>query len=154
MTHSDIAIEQNKTVKLTPKQLEIHKGLKSIGEEIAAFYLDGIKVFNSSELEIKSYLLAHIAREIEGGLRDILVVREKKEEPKCQNCNQIIKRDENNHIAEICIALNVDESNPLAKKWHEVARKFHKFAHRHGAWKEPRDPSEVEKLWNEFENIL
>ena len=154
MTHSDIAIEQNKTVKLTPKQLEIHKGLKSIGEEIAAFYLDGIKIFNSNELETKSYLLAHTAREIEGGLRDILVVREKKEEPKCQNCNQIIKRDENKHITEICIALNVDENNPLAKTWHEVARKFHKFAHRHGVWKEPRDTSEAEKLWSEFEDIL
>ena len=54
------------------RQIEIYKGLKTIGNEIAAFYSDGIKVANSDH-DVKAYLLAHIAREIEGGLKDVLI---------------------------------------------------------------------------------
>ena len=46
---------------LDKKHLETYKGLKSIGPEIAGFFLDGIEIFKENNLETKSYLLAHIA---------------------------------------------------------------------------------------------
>lgn len=58
------------------------------------------------------------------------------------------------HIGSICHALGVDKDHPLAKKWHKVAEDFHKYAHRHGGWKTPREAEEVITLWNEFEKIL
>lgn len=67
---------------MTDRQLEIHKGLKAIGPEIAQFYLDGIQLIDSS-LGTKSNLLAHILREIDGGLRDIFEQKQlKKRVPK------------------------------------------------------------------------
>ena len=57
---------------LSPQQREIRRNLEAIGPEIAAYYLDGIKILHSTALETAASLLAHIAREIDGGLRDIL----------------------------------------------------------------------------------
>ena len=56
---------------LSPQQREIRRNLEAIGPEIAAYYLDGIKILHSTDLETAASLLAHIAREIDGGLRDI-----------------------------------------------------------------------------------
>ena len=148
-SEKEIMITQNNDLNsLDPKQLEIYKGLKTIGPEISAFFHDGIKILNSNNLETKSYLLAHIAREIEGGLRDILSPKEKEKAEKKK------LGDESGHIASIAIALGVDTNNTFVKKWHEIARKFHEYVHRHGAMKAPRKRSEFENLWKEFENVL
>ena len=56
--------------ELNARQREIYQNLKNVGPEIAAYYLDGIRILQH-QLETPS-LLAHIAREIDGGLRDIL----------------------------------------------------------------------------------
>lgn len=151
---SEEKIELNKKIKLSPRQQQIYNGLKNIGGEIAAFYFDGIGIFTSENLKTKSYLLAHTAREIEGGLRDILVLSGKTEQPRCEKCNQIIRDEENNHVTKICMALDINDAHPLAIKWHKVAKEFHKYAHRRGAWKEPRNVTEFHELWNEFEEVL
>ena len=70
---------QNRDPELSPRQSEIYRNLEAIGPEIAAFYLSGVKVLQSDDLETSSYLLAHIAREIEGGLRDVLSEKRKEE---------------------------------------------------------------------------
>lgn len=132
---------------LDPRQLEIHKGLRSIGPEISAFYLDAVRIFNSDNLQTKSYLLAHSAREIEAGLRDVLT-REGEETEKADVSKKY------KHLTSIAVALGVDSNDPLVKKWFKVARIFHKYAHRHGVWKEPRKKSDFESLWKEFEDIL
>ena len=139
-------------LQLSPNQQDIYNGLRNIGEEIATFYLDGIQIIKDRTLKTKSYLLAHILREIEGGLRDILVVSEASPE-KCPQCNRI-QTDEKGHIDRICFALGVSKDNPLAQRWHKVAKDFHKYAHRSGAWRSPREVEKVIALWNEFEIIL
>ena len=151
MHHENTMKNTDNSVVLTAKQIDIYNGLKSIGEEIAAFFLDGIKILNNNDLETKSYLLAHIAREIEGGLRDILVGREQSVK-KCKECGQPIERV--SHIDFICNALGVNREDLFAKRWHKIAKEFHKYAHRHGPWKTPREKSEFENLWNDFEEIL
>ena len=57
---------------MTDTQKNIYDGLKSIGEEISSFYNDALNIIDKDDLVSQSYLLAHIAREIDGGLRDIL----------------------------------------------------------------------------------
>jgi len=64
--------------KLEPYQIDIYKGLKALREYIADFYLDGVRIFNSHDIITKSNLLAHCAREIDGGLRDILSPKKEK----------------------------------------------------------------------------
>ncbi len=123
-------------VLLDEYQLRILKGLKEIGEEIAALYEDGIKIFKSN-LKSKPYLLAHIAREIEGGIRDVFVLNKEK--------------SKSSHIDGICEVLGVDKNNEFVKEWHEIANKFHKYAHRHGPWKNPREEDAFNDLWEQFE---
>ena len=148
---------QNRDLELSPRQSEIYRNLEAIGPEIAAFYLSGVKVLNDNDLETASYLLAHIAREIEGGLRDVL--SQKQEKQRIQK--QIKKADMGNlsdrigHIASILAALGIDDlGDPLAKKWISVATQFHEFAHRHGAWEAPRAKEIFVPLWHEFEEVL
>jgi hypothetical protein len=133
--------------RLSPQQLEIYTGLRNIGEEIAELYYDGCKIIQDSLLRAKSYHLGNILREIDGGLRDILVEKSREKRPTSQ-------RTIGGHIDSICRALGVDEDDPFAEEWHTVAEQFHEYAHRHGAWKNARDAQEVILLWKRFEKIL
>ena len=170
---------QNRSLELSARQAEIYRNLEAIGTEIAAFYLSGVKVLQNDDLETSSYLLAHIAREIEGGLRDILS-KKKKEELKfiietpdgnksiyekgkegsfqlavtvpgnvTVTYNQIGK-----HKPSILQSLGVDENSPIAERWISVAKRFAEFAHRHGVWKSAREKEAFVPLWHEFENVL
>ncbi len=56
---------------MTPIQKSIYDGLSILRPELASFFKEGIKL-KEADCEIKSYLLAHILREIDGGLRGIL----------------------------------------------------------------------------------
>lgn len=132
---------------LDSKQLGIYKGLRSIGPEISAFYRDGVRILHSNNLETKSYLLAHIAREIEGGLRSVLSHEgEKMEKDK--------RREAYKHLESIAVALGMDPNDQLVKKWFKLASRFSKYAHRHGVMKEPRGKIDFESSWKEFEDIL
>lgn len=56
MKRENAKIKQSKTI-LVPKQQDIYGGLQSMGEEIAAFYLNNVRIFENVELDTKSYLL-------------------------------------------------------------------------------------------------
>ncbi|MCK3683042.1 hypothetical protein [Maribellus sp. YY47] len=135
------------------KQAEIYKGLKTIGNEIAAFYATGIRVADS-EYEAKAYLLAHIAREIEGGLRDVLILK-KEDIQVCPTCAKPTRKTTHKDtITAIIKALGIEKEEEFIKKWFDVANKFHKYAHRHGAWREPKEKEAFTNLWNDFTVIL
>ena len=158
-------------VELSAQQVEIHRNLKSIGPEIAAYYLDGIRILQNKDLETAASLLAHVAREIDGGLRDILSSDEVKRRiqselteavlVKLGNYNEL--KDRKGHIASILSALNIDGVHllsiddsrvRLAIRWIKVAKDFVRFAHRHGVRKSPRRIEDFEGLWFEFESVL
>ena len=171
----DLPREQNDTlslgVELTAQQAEIHRNLESIGPEIAAYYMDGIRILQNKDLETAASLLAHVAREIDGGLRDILSSGEAKERIQTQLTEEVLTqlghynelKDRKGHFASILVALNVDDVNQLspddsrvrlAVRWINVAKDFVIFAHRHGAWRQPRRIEDFKGLWLEFEGVL
>ena len=157
---------------LTPRQTKIYRNLQDIGPEIAAFYRDGVRMLRSDDFETAPYLLAHITREIDGGLRDILSSDEAKAKIQKQLTKEILAqigdydtlKEYRGHIASILVALGIDNidilSNPddasicFAIRWLEVTGNFSKFAHRHGAWKSPRSREAFEHLWYDFEEVL
>ena len=163
---------QTSEPELTPRQADIYQNLKDIGPEIAAFYLDGIKILHADNLETASYLLAHITREIDGGLRDILSSDEDKAKIQKQLTKEVLAKigdcstlkEYKGHIASILAALDIDDvevlSNPddvrtrCAVRWIEVAPGSVDFVHRHGAWKFPRSREAVEQIWSDFEEVL
>lgn len=67
------------TTKMSDKEAAIYNGLKSFRPEIAIYYKDGLLLKNSS-IQSKSNLLAHLLREIDGGLRAVFEDSEKKED--------------------------------------------------------------------------
>lgn len=148
---------QNRSFELSPRQSEIYRNLEAIGPEIAAFYHSGVKLLQNDDIEASSYFLAHTAREIEGGLRDVFSTDQEK-----RKIQKRLKRtdlgdlsERIGHIASILAALGIDDLRaPLAQKWISVATRFHEFAHRHGAWEAPREKETFVPLWREFEEVL
>ena len=165
--------------ELNARQQAIYQGLEFIGPEIAAYYLDGIRILQHQSLETRVSLLAHIAREIDGGLRDILAedIKEvlefeiltpdnetleykKKREDTFEfsiNTPGTVKLTYKNiprHRVSILQALGIDNPSPLAERWISVTKNFAKFAHRQGAWEHPRRIEDFEERWFEFEGVL
>ena len=163
---------QTSQPELTPRQNKIYRNLQDIGPEIAAFYLDGVKMLRADNFETAPYLLAHITREIDGGLRDILSSDEDKAEIQKRLTKEILAKigdyntlkEYRGHIASILAALRIDDVDVLsdpndanirfAVRWIEVAPKLVDFVHRHGPWKPPRSREEFEHLWYDFEEVL
>ena len=142
-----------KTLKLDEKQLKIYEGLKSVGEEVAGFFLDGVLISKGDELQMQAYLLAHCAREIDGGIRDVLSIKDL-ESVSCNTCGSTLRNEKNTHQATIIRALDVDENSIFAKEWKRIASRFAKFAHRRGAYRTPRALKEFINLWKSYEGIL
>ncbi len=162
---------------MTENQNEIYKGLKSIGEEIAQFYFDGVQIV-SSDFGTKSYLLAHILREIDGGLRDIFGSKKMAGEFQKQLKDDSLKKlydefkedyknydylkdityedfkNEKGHISSIVVSFGSNLEQPEIKRYIKVARWLHKYAHRSGAFNTARDPKDVLTIWGEFEQVL
>jgi len=134
------------------RELEIYNGLKSIGAEIATFFSDAIKI-SSLDLETKPYLLGHLSREIESGLRDILAPNNEDYVQYCETCKKQLNKNVS-HKESILKALGLNAETEFSKKWHDTATQFHKFAHRHGVWKSPREKDEFDKVWSDFVDIL
>jgi hypothetical protein len=141
------------------KQQQIFNGLKSIGEEIASFYADGVRLIADDNYLTKSYLIAHIAREIDGGLRDIFSKDDEKKKNQKEIKNEVLEeygldKDTKGHIASILTALNMPLDSEIARQWIRIATEFVNFAHRHGAYKNPRSADYIIKLWQEYESLL
>lgn len=135
---------------LTEKQTKIHKGLSEIGPEIANFYIDAIRLVDPScTIASKANLIAHLAREIDGGLRDILAPAEKKKEKEKE-----LSGPDKGHFASILVALGKDKNDPLANEWLSIATHFAKIAHRRGPHKASKDTTEILLLWERYEEIL
>ncbi|OFZ12205.1 MAG: hypothetical protein A2465_11070 [Bacteroidetes bacterium RIFOXYC2_FULL_39_11] len=84
----DLHIHDVIEVKLSDKELSILDSLKLIRPELAVFYKDGLYLKNSS-LESKSYILAHLLREIDSGLREVYERKINIIETKCKKCGHI-----------------------------------------------------------------
>ena len=137
---------------MNSREIEIYNGLKAIGEELATFFADAIKIFES-DFESKPYLLGHLSREIESGLRDILSPVEKEKVTVCKSCNRPIE-NRISHKESILKALGIESETEFSNKWHKTAKQFHSYAHRHGVWKSPREKDEFDKVWLDFVDIL
>ena len=145
----------------TSDQQKIYSGLKDIGGEAAGYFKSALSYYYGNSLPNRVSHLAHDAREIDGGLRDILSPKEAKKKIEDsfvkKGINKLFGLDlktHKGHIASILNALDVDEKNKLASEWSNVAVKFAKYAHRHGLWKESRDFNEFKPLWDSYENVL
>lgn len=163
---------------MTEKQHEIYNSLKAIGEEISEFYKDGVTII-STGLVTKSYLLGHILREIDGGLRDIFGQSKENKEKFQKNLSEdelaklfaefkeaykdyhYLKdisfnefKTERGHVASVMTSFGFSIDSRLSKEYLRVTRYLFKYAHRSGAFNKPRDPQDMIRIWGDFEEIL
>lgn len=73
---------------MSEKEQAIYNGLHSFRPEIAMFYKDGLLI-KKMDLSAKSNILAHLLREIDGGLRDVFE-KDKKKEVTSESLKQLL----------------------------------------------------------------
>lgn len=139
---------------LTAQQQRIYDALKNIGEALANFYLDGVRMTHPDcTILSKANMIAHAAREIDGGLRDLFAPNKIVKEKKTLIADTVNK--DSDHFASILAAVGKDDpQNMLAKKWFAIAGNFHRVAHRKDIHSTSVDPAGIIALWAQYENIL
>lgn len=76
-----LSLEEERSMDILdskPYRKRIYQGLDIIGSQIAGFYLDGVRIVESKDFISKTILVAHLIREIECGLRDVLDTAKKR----------------------------------------------------------------------------
>ncbi len=141
-------------MNMNKNQESIYKGLKSIGEEISGFYLSGLKIINDDDLPSKTYFIAHSAREIDGGIRDILAPKGEKEKKQKELSGKEDLKKIKGHVASILVALDLPIGDQFALEYIDVATKFVNHTHRSGAFKPSRESRDIIQLWERYEVIL
>jgi hypothetical protein len=134
---------------LTKQQEQIHKGLLQIGNLLGSFYLDALMILKSDCMLItKVNLLAHLAREIDGGFKDVFAPKELKAKKEAA-----MTGEKNGNYAAILVALGFHQPE-IAEEWLSISKNFHQLAHRHEVWLNPKDFTEMNSLWIRYEKIL
>lgn len=182
----DLAIEASplltnidiENAKMSDKESTIYSGLKSFRPEIAIYYKDGLLIKNS-QIQSKSNLLAHLLREIDGGLRAVFEDSGKKDVLKKAITKEFTEtlfaefkvdyqsfiylnkvtakdiKDLSGHISSIASSFELGMDSPLIKEYIKVAVWFNKYAHRSDEnTQAPRDPHDILLIWGKFENVL
>src|SRR5271170_228105 len=96
----------------TPRQERIYGRLRKVGPGPAAFYKDACRHMTEQPLyESTTHLVAHLLREIESGLRQVLVTA---------SSEVVLKGEKDAHkrsILGIVKGLEIAESDPVAQAW-------------------------------------
>lgn len=126
---------------LNPRQQKIYLGLKSLGPLPAAFYKDAVGIMGGSLIETKSYIIAHLARELDGSIRDIFSLLENKDK-------------ETSHMDIILRCLGKSDKSEFAIEWKEISSQFAGLAHRSKPHESPREVKRIIELWKKYEEII
>lgn len=132
----------------TPRQERIYGRLRKVGPGPAAFYKDACRHMTEQPLyESTTHLVAHLLREIEAGLRQVLVTA---------SSEVVLKGEKDAHkrsILGIVKGLEIAESDPVAQAWVSFPS-LERRAHRNAiAAPRPLD-EEFRRLWDQMELIL
>ena len=117
------------SVQMTRRQEKIFNGLQQIAGDgsVIECFKSALEFYNNTSLSNRVGQLAHAAREIDGGLRDILSPKSLQKELEKSLLKKGIEKifdaelkTHRGHIASILSALNVGADDYLAKNWFEV----------------------------------
>ncbi len=112
-----ITLAMAEQLSMTPTQQAVYEGLKTWRPEIASFYKDGLTIIDSN-LESKSYLIGHLMREIDGGLRDMFSV------VPTQDAESKSDKPKESHKESIIRAFGLPENSKLFRQYHGAIKKL------------------------------
>ena len=141
-----------------PRQERIYRRLQLVGEGPTAFYRDACRLMREEPpLASTTHLVAHLLREIESGLRDILeTVTHQTDRLKSSRRGEDRHKDE---IRAILQELNIPESDPVADAWLRLPGSENEYglasrAHRDALAAPRAFSAEFEGFWEEIQGIL
>lgn len=130
------------------RQSRIHKRLKLVGSGPAAFFKQACMLMSDDNpLPSASHLVAHLLREIESAIRDVLEPQEA-----VDKSLQITRNSSKFEILNILNYLEIPNDNAVAQMW--IKLNLHKYAHR-SALEDPRPiDDEFRGIWDSFQAVL
>jgi hypothetical protein len=107
------------------RQVKIYQNLHNlIGQGSAAFYKDACRIINlNPPLESTTHIVAHLFREIESSLRDVLDPISNKNISIKTKKNKNEKDNQKTEILSILKSLEIPEDEPIAQKWLSLAER-------------------------------
>ncbi len=138
-----------------PRQERIHHRLFLVGPGPATFYRDACRLVEDGDLESASHLVAHLLREIESAIRDVL-------EPVVgvRRHSEIESRvSQKTEIRAILGYLRIPESDVVARAWLSLASRkskyaLHALAHRRELLQPRPLDKEFEDFWIKSQRVL
>lgn len=143
-------------IELSDLQSEINQNLQTLAPLLAAFYRDWLRIRQSTNFKCRSYLLGHLAREIDGGFRDILSIDEDKDviEQALEEEDWARLYKSKGHIASIMSALGVPDFDLRSEQWIKTTKDLFILTHKNSGNKAKSLRNESEPLWSKFEELL
>ena len=142
-------------IELFPHQFEINQNLERIAPLLAAFYRDWVRMRQSTNFRCRSYLLAHLAREVDSGLRGALSTKRehKKIKRKLAKENLGDMQESIGHISSIMAALGIDSFASRVNQWIQTVRTLADLTHRDLDDEAKLFRNKTESLWSEVESL-
>lgn len=142
-----------------PRQKRIYENLQLVGPGPAAFYRDACWLMSEQDfLSSTAHLVAHLLREIESALRDVLEPLSKLSES--ERLKDIAdKGNHKNEIYAILKALEIPENDPIAEAWLRLSNqsndyRLSRLAHREALAAPRLIDKGFKQLWAEMGIVL
>lgn len=138
-----------------PRQERIYKALSLVGPGPAANYRDVCQLLSRKEADFlasRTHLIAHLLREIESALMDVLTPLSRARAGNQAHQEKGQDGHKKARVRAILKALAVPEDHPMAQSWLKIG--LHKLAHRRALWFPRPFDSEFQDSWDTVENVL
>jgi hypothetical protein len=141
-----------------PRQSRIHRRLLLVGPGAASFYLDACRLMAiEPPFEATTHLVAHLLRETESSLRDVLESFMERSE-RLDKKGKPAKPTHEDEIRAILKGLEILETDAMAEAWLRLPGKsgygLHARAHRDDLARPRPVNREYRQFWDEMEAIL
>lgn len=139
-----------------PRRLRIRWRLsKLVGPGPMAFYRDAYDLMDDpTRFQSTTHLVAHLMREIESALRDVLVPLSASSAPAADEDAKESGSSHKDEIRAILAALEIPITDPVAKKWLRQAGSYHGRAHRRNLAEPAPMTDTVTQFFDDFQGIL
>jgi hypothetical protein len=139
-----------------PRRLRIRWRLsKLVGPGPTAFYRDACDLMDDPKrFQSTTHIVAHLMREIESALRDVLVPLSASSAPAADEDAKESGSSHKDEIRAILAALGIPITDPVAKKWLRQAGSYHGRAHRRNLAEPAPVTDTVTQFFDDFQGIL
>lgn len=141
-----------------PRQSRIHRHLLLVSPGAASFYLDACRLMvTEPPFEATTHLVAHLLRETESALRDVLETFMERSE-RLDEKGKPAKRTHEDEVRAILKGLGIPETNAVAEAWLRLPGKsgygLHARAHRDDLARPRPVDQDYRQFWGDMEAIL